>query len=194
MLLICTKQQLQKETKFYFITTKPYHPINSNLTTTSNKRLLKPHNIVILFVTTTIHSQILNNPTTIEPHKLIHLSKNTPQLLSWFFIANLTHEATLNFLKIIKNKLLFEMSEEAPLTAIESLVNSVPFCNTAAGRILVFAGAGASFAYFVRPSTSFNPDGSAKNWIIFNPTDKDAAIFPWWAYVVVPGVLFGLMI
>ena len=87
------------------------------------------------------------------------------------------------------------MSEEANvLDPIEELVAMVPGASTPLGRVAVFGAAGTAVAYFLRPEMSFNPDGSAKPWIILDPNNANATLFPYWAYTLVPAVLFGIFL
>lgn len=83
---------------------------------------------------------------------------------------------------------------ENPLAGIEQLLMKLPMGSTPTGRVLLFGGAGGAFAYFVRPSISFNPDGSPKPWIMFDANNSNATLFPYWAWIVVPGVLFGVFV
>lgn len=79
-------------------------------------------------------------------------------------------------------------------SALESLLVCVPGAATPLGRVAVFGGSGMAFAYFVRPEVSFHADGSPRKWIVTNGEDKQATLFPWWAWGVVPAVLFGILI
>ena len=81
-----------------------------------------------------------------------------------------------------------------PTATIENLLLMVPGGATPIGRAAIFGAAGGAFAYFVRPSASFKPDGTPKEWILTNQNDPDATLFPYWAYVIVPGVIFGVLI
>lgn len=80
------------------------------------------------------------------------------------------------------------------LAPIESIVGSLPMCSTPFGRALVFGGAGTAFAFAVKPSVSFKEDGSVKPFILFAPDDLDASVFPYWAWGVVPAVIFGIFL
>ena len=71
---------------------------------------------------------------------------------------------------------------------------SVPGGATPMGRVMVFSTAGTAFAYLVRPSMSFNEDGSAKPWIVTDANNPNATLFPYWAYTVLPGLLFGVFV
>lgn len=83
---------------------------------------------------------------------------------------------------------------DSQITALESLLLNVPGCSTPLGRALVLGGAGAGVAYGLRPSISFFPDGRVRPFIVTHPQDPEATMFPWWAYAVVPAVLFGVFI
>ena len=70
----------------------------------------------------------------------------------------------------------------------------IPGCNTPLGRVAVFGGAGTAYAYYVRPEMSFMPDGSPRPWIILEPNNQNATMFPYWAYTLVPALLFGVFL
>lgn len=80
------------------------------------------------------------------------------------------------------------------MAGVESMLMSVPGASTPLGRIAIFGGLGTAIAYFVRPSMSFNEDGSAKPWIIFDSANASATLMPYWAYTLVPAVLMGVCI
>lgn len=80
------------------------------------------------------------------------------------------------------------------MTAIERLMGALPMGTSPAGRGLLFAAAGGATAYYVRPEMSFTKDGRPREWILVDPGNPEATLFPWWAYVVVPGVLAGIFI
>ncbi len=80
------------------------------------------------------------------------------------------------------------------LTPIESVMLKLPMCNTPLGRAAVFGTLGGGIAYGVRPSMSFKADGTPKEWILVSPSDPDATLFPWWAYIAVPAVIAGIFI
>lgn len=79
------------------------------------------------------------------------------------------------------------------LAPVEHLLSNIPLCSTPLGRTVVFGALGGAAAFVLKPSMSFNPDGSVKPFILFSET-PDGAIFPWWAWIIVPGVLFGVFI
>lgn len=83
---------------------------------------------------------------------------------------------------------------DSQLTPVESMLVNVPLCNTPLGRAAVFGSLGAGVAYFVRPSMSFKADGTPKEWILLAPSDPEATLLPWWAYIVTPAVLFGVFV
>lgn len=80
------------------------------------------------------------------------------------------------------------------LSPIEEILTEIPGAATPLGRMALFGGAGAAYAYYVRPSMSFDATGCAKPWIFFEPKNPNAAIFPYWAWGVVPAVVFGVLI
>ena len=77
---------------------------------------------------------------------------------------------------------------------IENLLLRIPGAATPVGRASIFSVAGGAFAYYVRPEMSFRKDGSAKPWILTNSSDPEATLFPYWAYAIVPGFVFGVLI
>ena len=81
-----------------------------------------------------------------------------------------------------------------PLAGIEQVLVNIPLCQTPAGRAAVFGSLGGGIAYFLRPSVSFNADGSPKPWIMFEANNANATLFPYWAWVVVPGVIFSVFV
>lgn len=80
------------------------------------------------------------------------------------------------------------------LTPIEDLMMNIPGAQTPMGRMLVFGGAGTAFAYAVRPSMSFFEDGSPRPWIITDSKNPQATLFPYWAYTVLPALVFGVFV
>ena len=83
---------------------------------------------------------------------------------------------------------------EAALTPIEEALLCIPGCSGPLGRVAIFGGAGAAFAYGVKPSISFEADGTAKPWILFDPTNARSTLFPHWMWGVLPAVIFGVLI
>lgn len=83
---------------------------------------------------------------------------------------------------------------DSQISTLESLLLNVPGCATPIGRVVVLGGAGAAVAYYVRPSVSFHADGSPRPFIVTHPHDPESTLFPWWAYAVVPSLLFGVFI
>lgn len=64
-------------------------------------------------------------------------------------------------------------------------------------RALFGIGIGVAFAFLVKPSVSYNADGTPKKFSWFAPADapKDTLTkFPWYFYPVVLGLLFGLFV
>ncbi len=77
---------------------------------------------------------------------------------------------------------------------IENILASIPLCSTPLGRVAVFGALGGGAAYYLKPSMSFNSDGSARPWVLFDSSNPQAAIFPSWAWFLVPAVVFGVLI
>lgn len=80
------------------------------------------------------------------------------------------------------------------ITPIEGILLQIPGAATPLGRVAVFGGAGAAFAYWVRPSVSFDESGQPKPWIVTDSKNPNATLFPYWAWFVVPATLFGVLI
>lgn len=77
---------------------------------------------------------------------------------------------------------------------VEKVFSALPFGSSPLGRVVLAGGAGLAFAYAVRPSCSFDANGNPRPWIVFDQRNPEACVFPYWAYFVVPGVLFGLFL
>jgi hypothetical protein len=87
------------------------------------------------------------------------------------------------------------MAEQSAVIApVEQAFCALPFGSTPTGRVLLAGGAGAAFAYFVRPSVSFDANGNPRPWVLFDSKNPQAAVFPYWGFFVVPGVIFGLFL
>jgi hypothetical protein len=89
------------------------------------------------------------------------------------------------------------MSEEVidnVLAPVESLVGMIPGCSTPIGRALIFGSLGTGYAFAVKPAVSFTADGVAKPFILFAPDDEQASVFPYWAWGVLPAVIFGIFL
>jgi len=84
--------------------------------------------------------------------------------------------------------------DRAVITPIETLLSQLPFGGSPMGRMFLAGGAGGAFAYYVRPSVSFNKDGSPRPWILTDSSNPDAAVFPWWAFIALPAVTFGMFV
>ena len=84
--------------------------------------------------------------------------------------------------------------DQAVITPLENLLVRLPMGGTPLGRMILGGVAGGAVAYYARPSVSFNPDGSAKPFILMEPDNPDAAVFPWWGFIVLPSVTLGLFI
>jgi hypothetical protein len=83
---------------------------------------------------------------------------------------------------------------EPVIAPVEQAFLSLPFGSSPAGRVLLAGGVGSAFAYFVRPSVSFNKDGNPRPWILFDSRNPEATFFPYWAFFVVPGAVCGLFL
>ena len=77
---------------------------------------------------------------------------------------------------------------------VEHLFASLPLGSTPLGRVVLAGGAGLALAYAVRPSCSFDANGNARPFVLFDQSNPAATMFPHWAYFVVPAVTFGLFL
>ena len=77
---------------------------------------------------------------------------------------------------------------------VENLVMMIPGTRTPVGRAAIFGGLGAITAFGIKPSFSFKPDGTPRPWIVTNSGDKEATLFPYWAYILVPGFIFSVLL
>jgi hypothetical protein len=84
--------------------------------------------------------------------------------------------------------------DKAIMTPIEAVVGKLPLGNYPAGRALWGAGIGGAIVFGVKPSFMFNEDGTEKPWIVFDSSNPDATIFPWWAGIVTPALLLGVFV
>lgn len=87
-----------------------------------------------------------------------------------------------------------EAAVDGLMTPLERVVGSLPLCSSPLGRAAVFASLGGSFAYVVRPTMSFLPDGRPREWILVDRSNPEATLFPYWGYILVPAVLFGVFV
>ena len=87
-----------------------------------------------------------------------------------------------------------EATIDNALSPIEEILIQIPGGATPMGRMALFGGMGAAYAYTMRPSMSFDASGNAKPWIVFDPQNPNAAIFPYWAWGVVPAIIFGVLV
>jgi len=80
------------------------------------------------------------------------------------------------------------------LAPVESIFLAIPGGGSPIGRVAIGAAAGAGVAYFLRPAMSFHSNGRPREWIVTHASDPEATLFPWWAYVAMPAVLFGILL
>lgn len=83
---------------------------------------------------------------------------------------------------------------DSSLTSVERFMSRLPLGTSPIGRTLLFGSLGAGIAYAVRPSMSFHADGRPREWILLDRQNPEATLFPWWAYIVVPGAIAGIFI
>lgn len=84
--------------------------------------------------------------------------------------------------------------DKAVIVPIERALAALPFGGSPLGRAAITAAMGGAIAYYVRPSVSFDENGQPRPWILIDQQNPNATIFPWQAWVVVPGILFGIFI
>lgn len=77
---------------------------------------------------------------------------------------------------------------------LEKAMLMLPLGGYPVGRAFWGAAMGGAVMHYVRPSVAFEPDGTPKPWIVMDPDNPEAAIFPWWAFVVMPAVFFGVFL
>ena len=87
-----------------------------------------------------------------------------------------------------------ETAVDTVLAPIEALVMAVPGTATPLGRAAIFGSAGMALAWSMKPSMSFDHTGRVRPWIVMDANNPEAAVFPYWAWGVVPAVLFGILI
>jgi len=86
------------------------------------------------------------------------------------------------------------MDDQAAISPLENVLSRIPLGGSPVGRVALGLGAGLAVIYFVRPSMSFFPDGTARPWIVTNWNDPEAAVFPWIAYPLIPAFVLGILI
>ena len=84
--------------------------------------------------------------------------------------------------------------DKSIMNPIENLVGNLPGGGYPAVRAGYGAALGAGIVFGIKPALMFNKDGSERPWIVFEPKNKDSTVFPWWAAVALPAVLFGVFI
>lgn len=83
---------------------------------------------------------------------------------------------------------------EGTYSLLERGFAALPFGTSPIGRIVLCGGAGAAYAVAMRPSLSFDDKGAPRPWIFLDSKNPEATVWPWWAYAVVPAVLFGVLL
>jgi len=84
--------------------------------------------------------------------------------------------------------------DSAVVTPIETLLARLPAGTHPVGRMVWAGGLGGAVAYTVRPSVSFAADGSPRPWILTDSENPEAAVFPWWGFIALPAVIFGVFV
>ena len=84
--------------------------------------------------------------------------------------------------------------DSAVITPMENLLLKIPMGSTPLGRTVLGAAVGSAVAYYVRPSVSFFDDGSARPFIMTDAQNPEAAVFPWWGFVVLPAITLGVFL
>lgn len=60
---------------------------------------------------------------------------------------------------------------------------------TPARRFIVGTAAGALIVWAMRPSSSYDESGQARDWTLASD-DPNATSLPWWGLAMIPGVIF----
>ena len=84
--------------------------------------------------------------------------------------------------------------DEAVVAPLEMAFATLPGGVYPLGRAMWGAAIGGAVAYGVRPSVSFDAHGQARPWIVTDPNNPEAAIFPAAAFVILPAVVGGLFL
>ncbi len=84
--------------------------------------------------------------------------------------------------------------DSAIITPIENLLVQLPMGGSPMGRMMIGATLGGGVAYYLRPLVSFDEAGNPKPFILFDSDNPQAAVFPWWGFIVLPAVALGMFI
>lgn len=84
--------------------------------------------------------------------------------------------------------------DKALISPIERVLASNPITAVPAGRAAAGMVLGGAIAFGLKPSVSFNPDGSTRPWVLTDSRAPNPTLLPYWAWVLVPGVVFGLFL
>lgn len=84
--------------------------------------------------------------------------------------------------------------DSAVITPLETVLAKLPLGSTPMGRMVLGATVGGAVAYYVRPSVSFMANGEPRSFILTDAQNPEAAVFPWWGFVVLPAVTLGVFL
>lgn len=84
--------------------------------------------------------------------------------------------------------------DEGVILPLETLFAAIPGGTYPLGRAIICGVAGGGFAHYVKPLASYTPEGQTRAWIVLEPENPDAAVFPWWGFAVLPAAVGGLLI
>lgn len=84
--------------------------------------------------------------------------------------------------------------DRAIMTPVEGALSVLPGAAYPAGRAAYGAALGAGLTFGLKPDFMFDKDGQPRKWIVFDPQDPNATIFPWWAGIAVPSILLSVFI
>ncbi len=84
--------------------------------------------------------------------------------------------------------------DQAIVAPIEELLSKIPLMEYPSARAAAAGGLGYLIASTVKPSVSYDKNGNQRPWMLTDPDAADATLFPWWAWIVVPGAIFGIFL
>jgi len=84
--------------------------------------------------------------------------------------------------------------DKAIISPLERILASNPLTASPIGRACAGMAVGGAIAFGLKPSVSFNADGSTRPWVLTDSKAPNPTLLPYWAWVLVPGVIFGLFL
>jgi len=88
----------------------------------------------------------------------------------------------------------FGTMADQDIVGIESLFMALPGGRHPIGRMAIAGGIGAGISLGLKPSVSYFPSGEPRPFILFESTNPEATIWPWWAWIALPAVTFGILL